>query len=139
MRKLLLFTLSLLVSGSVAMAQNKIETKWHCSKPTGQQLEVGDVPDHVYWIGQGTCEATSSSGDLKDKSGNFTEFHDQWKAFFNFHGYFNETRKMETRFTTPTKEPAHRTQANRSQISGRSSEAAGKLRVSRVPGRALEK
>lgn len=91
MRKLLLFALSLLVSASVAVAQNKIETKWHCSKPTGQQLEVGDVPDHVYWIGQGTCEATSSSGDLKDKSGSFTEFHDQWKASFNFHGYYNET------------------------------------------------
>lgn len=92
MRKLLLVAASLLVSVSVAVAQSKIETKWHCAKPTGQQIDVGDMPDHIYWIGQGTCDATSSSG-LKEKSGQFTEFHDQWKASFNFHGYYNETNE----------------------------------------------
>ena len=92
MRKLLLVALALSVSVSAAMAQSKVDTKWHCSKPSGDQtLEVGDVPDHVYWIGQGTCEATSSTGDLKEKSGAFTEFHDGWKTSFNFHGYYNAT------------------------------------------------
>jgi hypothetical protein len=92
MRNFVLVVLSIAVSGSVATAQSKIDTKWHCTKPTGEQkLDVGDVPDHVYWIGQGSCEATSSTGDLKEKSGNFTEFHDAWKASFNFHGYYNET------------------------------------------------
>jgi hypothetical protein len=73
------------------MAQTKVDTKWHCSKPsTDHQLEVGDEPGHVYWIGQGTCEAPSA-GTLKEKSGQYTEFHDQWKATFNFHGRYNTT------------------------------------------------
>jgi hypothetical protein len=92
MRKFLLVVLALLVSGSIAMAQDKVDTKWHCSKAAAEhKLDVGDAPDHNYWIGQGTCDSTSSSGDLKEKSGEFTEFHDAWKASFNFHGYFNAT------------------------------------------------
>ncbi len=92
MRKLFLIALSLVVSASIAMAQSKIDTKWHCSKAAGdQKLDVGDVPDHIYWIGQGTCDATSSDGDLKEKNGHYTEFHDGWKTSFNFHGYYNAT------------------------------------------------
>jgi len=92
MRKLLLVALALLVSGSVAMAQSKVDTKWHCSKATTEhKLDVGDAPDHTYSIGQGTCDATASAGDLKEKNGQYTEFHDAWKASFNFHGYFNAT------------------------------------------------
>jgi hypothetical protein len=92
MRKLLLVAISLLVFVSAAMAQSKVDTKWHCSKAaTEYKLDVGDAPDHVYWIGQGTCEATSSDGDHKQKTGAYTEFHDQWKASMNFHGYFNST------------------------------------------------
>jgi hypothetical protein len=92
MRNFVLVALSLVVSGSLAMAQSKVDTKWHCSKAsTENKLDVGDVPDHVYWIGQGTCDATASEGDLKEKNGQFTEFHDQWKATYNFHGYYNAT------------------------------------------------
>jgi len=89
MRKLSLVALTLLVSGSIAMAQSKVDTKWHCLKATTEhKLDIGDAPDHSYYIGQGTCEATSSEGDLKEKNGTFTEFHDQWKAKFNFHGVY---------------------------------------------------
>jgi hypothetical protein len=89
MHKLSLFALALLASVPVAAAQSKIDTKWHCPKATTENtLNVGDVPDHVYYIGQGTCDATSSDGDLKEKSGTFTEFHDQWKTTYNFHGYY---------------------------------------------------
>jgi hypothetical protein len=92
MRNLVLVALTLLVSGSLAMAQSKIDTKWHCPKPEGgTALEVGDMPDHSYWIGQGSCTATSSDGDLKEKSGQFTEFHENWKASFSFHGRYNAT------------------------------------------------
>src|SRR6266567_2235865 len=81
MRKLLLVALALLVSVSAAMATSKVDTKWHCPKAAAEyKLDVGDVPDHSYWIGQGTCDATSSTGDLKEKTGTFTEFHDAWKA-----------------------------------------------------------
>jgi hypothetical protein len=92
MRKLLLVGISLLVFASAALGQSKVDTKWHCSKAaTENKLDVGDVPDHSLWIGQGTCEATASDGTLKEKNGAYTEFHDQWKAFFNFHGYYNAT------------------------------------------------
>ena len=92
MRNLVLVALTLLVSGSLALAQSKIDTKWHCPKPEGgAPLEVGDAPDHSYWIGQGSCTATSSDGDLKEKSGQFTEFHENWKATFAFHGRYNAT------------------------------------------------
>jgi hypothetical protein len=92
MPKLLLVAFSSLFAVSAAMAQSKIDTKWHCSKPArDQKLDVDDVPDHIYWIGQGTCDATSNDGDLKEKSGRYTEFHDAWKATFTFHGYYNAT------------------------------------------------
>jgi hypothetical protein len=95
MRKPVLFALTLLVFGSVAVAQ-KIDTKWHCPKATTEQkLDVGDTPDHSYWIGQGSCTATSSDGDLKEKSGQFTEFHETWKASFTFHGRYNATTDNE--------------------------------------------
>ena len=92
MRKLLLVALTVLVSVSVATAQSKVNTKWHCAKAsTEHKLDVPDAPDHVYWIGQGSCNATASSGTLKEKSGTYTEFHDQWKTSFNFHGYYVAT------------------------------------------------
>jgi hypothetical protein len=92
MRKVLLVAFSLSVSVSVAVAQSKVDTKWHCPKATTEyKLDVPDVPDHLYWIGQGTCDATASSGDLKDKTGTYTEFHDAWKSSFKFHGYFIAT------------------------------------------------
>jgi hypothetical protein len=84
--------LYLLASASVALAQTKVDTKWHCSKAAAEhKLDIGDTPDHAYWIGQGSCEATSSDGDLKEKTGSYTEFHDAWKSSFNFHGYFIAT------------------------------------------------
>ena len=66
MRKLLVVAFCLLTFGTVTMAQTKMETKWHCSKPTAShKFDVGDVPDHSYAIVQGTCAATSSTTEKK--------------------------------------------------------------------------
>ncbi len=90
MRKLSVVAVSLLVFAGMASAQSKLETKWHCTKPTAEQkYEVGDVPGHAYAIAQGTCQATSSSAG--EKSGAFTEFQEQWKSKFTNHGRFNVT------------------------------------------------
>jgi len=90
MRKLMLVVLCLLGFASVAMAQNKIETKWHCSKAAAaHKFDVGDMPDHSYQIAQGTCTATSSGSG--EKSGAYTEFQELWKASFTNHGRFNVT------------------------------------------------
>src|ERR1035441_7037736 len=140
MRRLLLIGLTLLVSVSVAMAQSKVDTKWHCSKATTEyKLDVGDVPDHLYWIGQGTCDATSSSGDVKDKAGTFTEFHDAWKASFKFHGYFIATTdngdKVNYMYEGSTPTDTTKPMSNKWKIVG----GTGSTRASRVPEVAPEK
>ena len=90
MRKLLLVAVYLLLFASLAMAQSKLETKWHCAKPTGQnKFDVGDVAAHGYVIAQGTCSATSSNAG--EKMGAYTEFQEVWKASFANHGRFNVT------------------------------------------------
>ncbi len=92
MRKLLFVACSLLVFGSVTMAQNKVDTKWHCPKESvSHKLDVGDVPDHSYMILQGTCNATASDSGFPEKTGALTEFQERWKTSFNFHGRFNAT------------------------------------------------
>ena len=89
MRKLLFIACSLLVFGSVTMAQGKIETKHHCPKDyVSHKLDVGDVPDHSYMILQGTCITTASDSSFVEKTGVWTEFQERWKASFNFHGRF---------------------------------------------------
>jgi len=83
---------SLLVFGSAAMAQNKLDTKWHCPKPsTEYKLDVGDVPGHSYMIAQGTCNATASDSSFAVKTDNVTEFREIWKASINSHGRANMT------------------------------------------------
>lgn len=90
MHKLMLVALCLLALGSAAMAQDKLEDKWNCAKPSAtQSFDVGDVAGHSYVIAQGACEATSSSSG--EKTGSYTEFQELWKASFTNHGRFNVT------------------------------------------------
>jgi hypothetical protein len=92
MRKLLFVACSLLVFGSIASAQGKVDTKWHCPKESvSHKLDVGDVPGHSYMILQGTCDATASDSGFAEKTGGYTEFQEIWKASFNFHGRWNVT------------------------------------------------
>jgi hypothetical protein len=90
MRKLLFVAICLPLFASLAMAQSKLETKWHCGKPTAEhKFDVGDVADHAYAIMQGTCNATSSNSG--EKMGAYTEFQEVWKDSFTNHGRFNVT------------------------------------------------
>ena len=92
MRKLLFVVFSLLVFGSAAMAQSKVDTKWHCpNQSTNHKFDVGDEPDHSYVIFQGTCDATSSDSGFAEKKGDYTEFREMWKESMNVHGRFNVT------------------------------------------------
>ena len=92
MRKHLLVMCSLVLSASAAMAPGRVETEWHCSKPaTEYKLNVGDMPDHTYSIIQGTCSATSSDSGFAEKTGEYTEFEETWKASLGWHGRFNVT------------------------------------------------
>ena len=92
MRKPLLVVCSLMLFASAAMAQGKIDTKWHCSKPaTEHKLNVGDMPDHTYSIIQGTCNATASDNSFAEKADEYTEFDETWKATMTAHGRYNVT------------------------------------------------
>jgi hypothetical protein len=89
MRKPVLVAFCLLLFVSFVCAQ-KIDTKWHCSKPAqNPSLAVGDTPDHTYELAQGTCDATA--GTSGDKSGAWTEFRDSSKTYFSVRGRFNVT------------------------------------------------
>ena len=88
MRIRLFAAVCLLLAGSFAIAQDKIETKWNCAKPSEMHsLDVGDVPDHAYVVAQGTCTAVSG-GSLGEKTGSYTEFQEVRKTGFTNHGYF---------------------------------------------------
>lgn len=92
MRKLVLVAVSLLVFGSAAMAQNKVDTKWDCPKQSADyKLDVGDVVNHSYMILQGTCNATASDSGFAEKTGVYTEFRETLKASISLHGRFNVT------------------------------------------------
>jgi hypothetical protein len=91
MRKLILVAFAILVSGSAAMAQNKVDTKWHCPKAPDHNLDVGDVAGHSYALIQGTCDASSSDSGFAEKTGAYTEFQERWKASYTNHGRFNAT------------------------------------------------
>jgi len=92
MRKLSFVACSLLVFGSLTMAQGKVDTKWHCPKESvNHKLDVGDVPDHSYMILQGTCTATSSLSGFTEKNNQWTEFQEIWKSSSDFHGRMNVT------------------------------------------------
>jgi hypothetical protein len=90
MRKQWFVAFCLLVLASVAMAQSKVDTKWHCAKSAEEhKFDVGDEADHSYQIAQGTCIATASASG--EKNGAYTEFRELWKASFTNHGRFNVT------------------------------------------------
>ncbi len=91
MRIRLFAALCLLLAGSFAIAQDKLETKWNCAKPSeSHNLDVGDAADHSYVIATGTCTA-AAGGSLGEKTGKYTEFQDVHKASFTNHGYFTTT------------------------------------------------
>jgi len=87
MRKALLAALCLVVFVSAAFAEGKLESKWHCGKPSAEKsLEIGDAPGHMYAIAQGTCEATASS--VGEKTGVYTESQEVWKDSYTSRGTF---------------------------------------------------
>jgi hypothetical protein len=90
MRKIMLIAFALLVSGSAAMAQ-KVDTTWHCPKSPDHNFDVGDVPGHSYAVIQGQCSGTQGAGGLAEKTGDYTEFQERWKASLTNHGRFNVT------------------------------------------------
>jgi len=107
-----------LILASVAMAEDKLETQWHCPKPSAEQkYDVGDVAGHGYAIAQGACNVTSTN--IGENTGAYTEFQEVWKASFTNHGRFNVTMdngdKMYYTYQG-TGDPAKKMASNKWQI-----------------------
>ena len=78
MRKVLMIALTIVLTGSAALAQGKIQTKWHCPKASAEpRLPVGDMANHNYALAQGTCTATASDKGFAEKSGAYTAFSEE--------------------------------------------------------------
>ena len=87
MNKLTVVAVCMVGLTSVAIAQNSLETKWHCAKATSEQAyQVPDMSGHSYGAAQGTCSATSSK--TGEKSGTYTEAIDTVKTSLRNHGTF---------------------------------------------------
>ena len=92
MQRQLLVVCFVTLLGSPVLAQNKINTTWHCPKEaTAQKMDVGDMPDHTFMLAQGECSATNGSKGLDEKSGAYTEFRDMKKTGVTNHGRFIAT------------------------------------------------
>jgi len=126
---------SLLVFGTAAMAQNKVDTKWHCPKPSAAyKLDVGDVPDHSYWIGQGTCNATATGSSFPEKTVSIRNSKRYGKHPSASMSAGTQRWTMETRSTTRVKDPCPPTSRNLSPANGRFRAVPENTRASKVPG-----
>ena len=122
MRKLLFAICATLLFSSPCIAQTKFETKWHCQKPSAEHhFDVGDQPDHTYGIAQGPCSATSGGKDFGEKTGQFTEFDEEWKASMTGHRFLVTTESGDKVFyiyeTSGATDPA-KPASNKWKISG---------------------
>ena len=86
MRKLTLVAICLVVFTLVALAQNNLETKWHCLKPASEQSYEAADSFHSYGAAQGTCSVTSSK--TGEKSGAYTEATEATKTSLSNHGTY---------------------------------------------------
>lgn len=108
MRKVAWVGVSLLFSAAVAMGQaktgsmadakpapaaagKKIQTKWHCDKPSEQhQMDAGDMDGHSYSVDDGACTATDG-GPMMEKTGKFVEMEETAKGKMMSNGTFVST------------------------------------------------
>jgi len=93
MRKLIFVVCAVLLFGSAAMSQGKIDSSWRCPKATTEhKLDVGDEPNHAYSISSGSCTATKSMIEgVAEKTAVYTEFHDEKAKSTSWHGRFSVT------------------------------------------------
>ncbi|HEY1161390.1 MAG TPA: hypothetical protein VGE83_12205 [Terracidiphilus sp.] len=92
MRKMVWVAFALLLFASTALAQNRIDTKWRCPKPSEfHSVAVGDAPNHNYTIIQGSCKSTASDAGFPEDESDFTEFQEMLNASVSVHGRMNVT------------------------------------------------
>jgi hypothetical protein len=132
MRKLTVVAVCTVVLTSVAVAQNNLETKWHCAKATLEQAyQVPDMSGRSYGAAQGSCSATSSK--TGEKSGTYTETTDTTKTSLVNHGTFVVTMEDgdKTYYSySGMASPAKKTASNKWKITG----GSGKYKAAKGVG-----
>jgi hypothetical protein len=92
MKKIAWIAFVLLAFVSSLPAQNRVDTKWHCTKPSEfHRVAVGDAPNHNYTIIQGSCRSMASNAQFPEKECSYTEFQELQDAFVRVHGSMNAT------------------------------------------------
>lgn len=80
----------MLLSASGAIAQNLVNTKWRCPKPSAlHSLAVGDVPNHSFTIIQGNCKSTARNPHFMEEESTYTEFQEMMGTTVSVHGRMN--------------------------------------------------
>ena len=97
MRKLFMIGCAALLFGSAAMAQGKVASSWQCPKaPMQHKLDVADEAAHKYAITSGPCTPGKSSIEgIMEKSGAYTEFHDEKAQSMSWHGRITVTMEND--------------------------------------------
>jgi hypothetical protein len=94
MRKTVWVEIALLLFVSTSLAQNRVDTRWQCPKPsTFHSVAVGDTPNHNFTIIQGDCKSTASGAQFPEDESNYTEFQEMLGASVSVHGRMNVTLK----------------------------------------------
>ena len=94
MRTIVCVACALLLSASSALAQNRIDTKWRCQKPSSiHTLAVGDAPNHNFTIIQGNCKSTASGAHFPEDASDYTEFQEMLGSSVSVHGRMNVALK----------------------------------------------
>ncbi len=94
MRKTVWVGYALLLLACSALAQNRVDTRWHCPKLASlHSLAVGDVPNHNYTIIQGSCKSTASYANFAEENSDYTEFQEMLNASVSVHGRMNVAMK----------------------------------------------
>jgi len=78
---------------TAALAQDKVDNGWACSKPAmANSINIGDQPGHAYAIDQITCDSTKGEiAGVREKQGIGTEFGEVKGDRSSGHGVFVET------------------------------------------------
>jgi hypothetical protein len=114
MRKTVWIAFALLLSAFSALAQNRIDTRWRCPKPSAiHSLALGDTPNHNFTIIQGNCKSTASDAHFPEVESAYTEFQDMLIGSVSVHGRMYVTMKngdrvyysYEGSFSTDTTKP----------------------------------
>ena len=131
MQKLTLVAICLVVLSSLAMAQNNLDTKWHCMKPAAEQSYPAADSVHNYGAAQGTCNATSSK--TGEKSGSYTEAIETTKTSISNRGTYVVTMEDgdKTYYTySGNASPVQKTGSNKWKIMG----GTGKYKAAKGAG-----